>query len=111
MQAPSRPTRRNPFIEAAQDFAAIARGLGVTLRNLADKPVTLQYPEQQPDLPARHRGRHVLRRHENGLEKCVGCELCALVCPAKAIFVEAPRIHPTAPSPLASVTPRPTPST
>ena len=90
MQTPSRPTRRNPFIEAAQDFAAIARGLGVTLRNLADKPVTLQYPEQQPDLPARHRGRHVLRRHENnGLEKVRRLRaVCALVCPAKAIFVE-----------------------
>ena len=97
MQAPPRPARRNPFIEAVQDFAAIARGLGVTLRNLGEKPVTLQYPEQQPDLPARHRGRHVLRRHENGLEKCVGCELCALVCPAKAIFVEGAENPPDSP--------------
>ena len=98
MQAPSRPTRRNPFIEAAQDFAAIARGLGVTLRNLADKPVTLQYPEQQPDLPARHRGRHVLRRHENGLEKCRRLRVVrAGRCPAKAIFVEGAENPPDSP--------------
>ena len=34
------------------------------------------------DKPERLHGRHVLNRYEDGMEKCIGCELCAAVCPA-----------------------------
>src|SRR2546429_9635504 len=37
----------------------------------------------------RYRGIHVLHRDENGLEKCVGCFLCAAACPANCIYIEA----------------------
>ena len=37
--------------------------------------------------PERLHGRHVLNRYEDGMEKCIGCELCAAVCPAKCIHV------------------------
>jgi len=37
--------------------------------------------------PARLHGRHVLNRYEDGMEKCIGCELCAGVCPARCIYV------------------------
>lgn len=91
------PTPSNPVSEAIADMTAIATGLGVTLRHLFQKPVTMQYPEERPNLPPRHRGRHELERHANGLEKCVGCELCALACPAKAIFVEGAENPPDTP--------------
>jgi len=56
---------------------------------LQGERVTQMYPEEHYDPYPRWRGRHVLRRHENGLEKCVGCALCAAACPAHCIRVIA----------------------
>lgn len=67
----------------------IIRGLGTTLREMVQKPVTIQYPEEKRPVHARFKGRHVLKRYDNGLEKCIGCSLCSAACPADAIFVEA----------------------
>ncbi len=65
------------------------KGFGVTFRHLFRKPVTQQYPEYKRPVYPRFRGRHRLHRHENGLEKCVGCSLCAAACPADCIRVVA----------------------
>jgi NADH-quinone oxidoreductase subunit I len=65
------------------------RGLVTTFKSLFEKPVTVQYPEEKRPVRSRFKGRHVLKRYENGLEKCIGCALCAAACPADAIFVEA----------------------
>jgi NADH-quinone oxidoreductase subunit I len=67
----------------------LLRGLGTTFKMMIEGPVTVQYPEEKREVRPRFRGRHVLKRYENGLEKCIGCSLCAAACPADAIFVEA----------------------
>ena len=67
----------------------LVRGLITSGKQMFEKPVTYQYPEQKREVRPRFRGRHVLKRYDNGLEKCIGCSLCAAACPADAIFVEA----------------------
>lgn len=65
------------------------KGLSQTLKEFFSKPVTISYPEVKREVRKRFRGRHVLMRYDNGLEKCIGCSLCAAACPSDAIFVEA----------------------
>lgn len=67
----------------------IVKGLGTTLKHMVRPPVTIQYPEIKRPTRYRFKGRHELKRYDNGLEKCIGCALCAAACPADAIFVEA----------------------
>ncbi|MBC8171649.1 MAG: NADH-quinone oxidoreductase subunit NuoI [Anaerolineae bacterium] len=67
----------------------VIKGFATTFKHLLEESITLQYPEQVKPFQKRFKGRHHLRRYENGLEKCIGCSLCAASCPADAIWVEA----------------------
>lgn len=62
-------------------------GFKVTFNRLFEDRVTGDYPTVKRPKPERFHGRHVLNRYEDGMEKCIGCELCAGVCPAKCIYV------------------------
>jgi NADH-quinone oxidoreductase subunit I len=75
----------------------IVKGMAFTLKQLFRKPITLQWPEEQKPSPARHRGRHILHRYDNGLERCIGCELCSGACPVGCIYVEPAENDPANP--------------
>jgi len=66
----------------------VGRGLTTTFKHIFQKPFTRQYPEEPTIVAPRWRGIHELLRYENGLEKCIGCSLCAAACPAECIYVE-----------------------
>jgi NADH-quinone oxidoreductase subunit I len=68
---------------------AMLRGLLITGRYLFRPAVTISYPETKMKVQPRFKGRHWLTRYADGLERCVGCELCVIVCPSQAIFVKA----------------------
>lgn len=75
--------------EVVGSAAAIAKGMGITLKELFQPTITEAYPDGPAELQERYRGVHVLQRDENGLEKCVACFLCAAACPVQCIYIEA----------------------
>jgi NADH-quinone oxidoreductase subunit I len=75
--------------EVGGTITALAKGFGVTFRNLWRKTTTENYPDEPVHFQPRYRGIHVLQRDEDGLEKCVACFLCAAACPARCIYIEA----------------------
>ena len=68
-------------------WRGLLASLWTTLRQLRRRD-TLEYPEQEPKLGERWRGRPVLTHDPDGEERCVACELCSAVCPTQCIALE-----------------------
>jgi len=64
---------------------AVLNGLMITLKHFFRKKATIRYPEVKRPFAPVYRGMHVLKRDENGAERCTACGLCAVACPAEAI--------------------------
>ncbi|HJP14046.1 MAG: NADH-quinone oxidoreductase subunit I [Nitrospinota bacterium] len=75
----------------------VFRGLWVTIKHSVRARETVQYPEVREELPPGYRGLHKLLLWEDGLERCVGCKLCAAACPVECIFVESGENNPARP--------------
>ena len=75
--------------EVWEAASAIVKGMSVTLMEMMSPSVTENYPDGPACLEERFRGKHVLQRDENGMEKCVACFLCAAACPSNCIYIEA----------------------
>ncbi|MBV6432301.1 MAG: NADH-quinone oxidoreductase subunit I [Bryobacteraceae bacterium] len=69
--------------------AAIAKGMGITFKEMLQPTITEDYPDGPALFQERYRGAHQLQRDDNGMEKCVACFLCAAACPAECIYIEA----------------------
>ena len=73
---------------------AILGGISITLRHFFRRKATIRYPEQQRSFSPVYRGLHVLKRDDNGAERCTACGLCAIACPAEAITMTAAEREP-----------------
>ena len=81
---------RRPLSLAERMYVpAILKGMGITLKHMFQKKVTINYPEETRPFSPVFRGLHILNRDEIGRENCTACGLCAVACPAEAITMEA----------------------
>lgn len=97
MDSPMRLTQRSRQVSNKQMtlmeriyLPAILKGMSITLKHFfIPKKATIKYPEQEKPRSGVYRGMHVLKRDEQGRERCTACGLCAVACPAEAITMVA----------------------
>jgi len=68
---------------------SLIKGIWMIFLHTFRKRETVLYPEQKPYLAPRFRGRIILSRDPDGMERCVACYLCAVACPVDCIALQA----------------------
>ncbi len=68
---------------------AVLHGMWITFGHLFRKKATVRYPEVKREFSEIYRGKQVLKRDDEGRERCTACGLCAVACPAEAITMVA----------------------
>jgi len=68
-------------------FQEIWTAMKVTFKHMFHRPITFEYPREKRTIPDAHRGALGLLRYDNGVERCVGCDLCEVACPSHCIKV------------------------
>ncbi|SMM98933.1 NADH-ubiquinone oxidoreductase chain I [uncultured Candidatus Thioglobus sp.] len=81
----------NNIKQLVKDFSLseLRSGMKITAKEMVNKKITVQFPEERTPISPRFRGLHALRRYPNGEERCIACKLCEAVCPANAITIES----------------------
>jgi len=98
---------RKPLTLAERTYLPqVLAGLWTTWKRLLGPRVTLEYPEQRPQIPPGYRGVPTLVKDPNGREKCVSCQLCEFVCPPKAIRITPGEIPADSPAAHVEKAPR-----
>ena len=82
----SQGTFTKKFLEMVM-FGEIWQAMKVTFRHMFHRPITFQYPREERIIPDAHRGALGLLRYDDGVERCVGCDLCEVACPSHCIKV------------------------
>ncbi|MDZ7261933.1 MAG: NADH-quinone oxidoreductase subunit I, partial [candidate division KSB1 bacterium] len=89
-----KPDQKLPLRQRIYLYELI-RGLAITIRHLVknvvhrSQMVTVEYPDERREYSPRFRGRHRLKKRDDGSPRCVACMLCATICPAQCITIEA----------------------
>lgn len=80
---------RDYFKHIYQAVSTISIGMSITFKQMFNKSVTIQYPEQRLQLPERERNRLFVN-----MEDCIGCDQCAKACPVNCIDIDTVKVVP-----------------